>query len=70
MNTLTLQHIEYVCGINYSKLNEFIGFHDVLFYHYIIGCHLCNQTEQVNQSSVSWTETEQNQTWSEAELLI
>ena len=66
MNTLTLQHIEYVCGINYSKLNEFIGFHDFLFYHYIIGCHLCNQTEQVNQSSVSRTETEQNRTCKKA----
>ena len=39
MNTLTLEHIEYVCGINYAKVNEFIEFHDDLFYHYIIGSH-------------------------------
>ena len=31
MNTLTLEHIEYVCGINYAKVNEFIGFRDVYF---------------------------------------
>ena len=27
MNTLTLQHIEYVYGINYAKVNQFIEFH-------------------------------------------